>query len=174
MPGEFFFLTFGGLGISLAGFAGLIFVLDRRPNSDNAISRWRIRNIAITGLFIAQAGLLVFPIFQLSGSTSTTVRIVSAFALIAGVATARSDLKPGPAWPSEQRRRVTVALSAVAALGWAVNVLLASVGLLMLLFVVWIAAPIGTFANSILELRIDEAPDAAPSNAEPPDAASSG
>lgn len=158
MPGEFFFLTFGGLGISLAGFAGLIFVLDRRPSTDNAISRWRIRHIALTGLLIATAGLLVFPVYFLSENTDLTVRIISAFGLLVFAGSARRDLRPGPAWPDEGRRKVNIVLSFVTAGLWAACFVTGSVGMLMLAFVAWISAPIGTFANSILELKIEDAP----------------
>ncbi len=159
MPGEFFFLTFGGLGISLAGFAGLIFVLDRGPSTDNAISRWRIRHIALSGLMIATAGLLVFPFYFLSDSVADTVRLTSVFGLLSLFASARRDLRPGPAWPDEGRRKINLALAGAAAALWMACLISASVGLLMLTFVAWLSAPIKTFARSILELRIEEAPD---------------
>jgi hypothetical protein len=158
MPGEFFFLTFGGLGISLAGFAGLIFVLDRSETTDNVISRWRIRHIALTGLIIATGGLLVFPTYFLTESVENTVRLISVFGLLALVVSARRDLRPGPAWPDEGRRRVNLILAAASALIWVVALITAGVGWLMLAFVAWISAPIGTFANSILELRVEDAP----------------
>lgn len=153
MPGEFFFLTFGGLGISLAGFAGLIYVLDPRANTGNPISRWRIRHIALSGLMIATAGLLVFPVYFLSDSISLTVRLISIFGLLALAVSARRDLRPGPAWPHEGRRRVNIALAGVSVVVWLACIFTASVGLMMLTFVAWISAPIGTFANSILELE---------------------
>lgn len=158
MPGEFFFLTFGGLGISLAGFAGLIFALDRRPSADNAISRWRIRNIALSGLMIATAGLLVFPVYYLSDDVSLTVRLISVFGLFSLAVSARRDLKPGAAWPDEGRRRVNIGLAIATGGLWIFCLITGSVGLLMLAFVGWISVPIGTFANSILELRIEAAP----------------
>lgn len=158
MSGEFFFLTFGGLGISLAGFAGLIFVLDPSPNTDNAISRWRIRHIALSGLMIATAGLLVFPAYFLTESIPLTVRLISAFGLLALAVSSRRDLRLGPAWPDERRRRVNMVLALATAALWVVCMITGSVGLLMLAFVAWISAPIGTFANSILELRVEDAP----------------
>jgi len=46
VPGEFFFLTFGGLGLSLIGFTGLIYALDSRGSlHENAIALWRVRSI---------------------------------------------------------------------------------------------------------------------------------
>jgi hypothetical protein len=168
MPGEFFFLTFGGLGISLAGFAGLIYLLDPNPTTDNVISRWRIRHIALTGLMIATGGLLVFPTYFLTDDVEMTVRLISVFGLLALLISARRDLRPGAAWPDERRRKVNVFLVFVTAAIWLVALLTAEVGWLMLSFVAWISAPIGTFANSILDLRIEDVPDN-PLSSTPPD-----
>jgi hypothetical protein len=159
MPGEFFFLTFGGLGISLAGFAGLIFVLDRSESTDNAVSRWRIRHIALTGLVIASGGLLVFPTYFLTDDVGVTVRLISVFGLLNLWVSVRRDLRPGPAWPSEGRRKVNLGLIGATAAIWLVALITAHVGWLMLSFVAWISAPIGTFANSILDLRVEDAPE---------------
>ncbi len=158
MPGEFFFLAFGGLGISLAGFAGLIFVLDRRPIVDNPISRWRIRHIALTGLLISTAGLLVLPVYQLTSDVAMTVRLVSVFVIVVSVIRARIDLRPGTAWPDERRRMFNIGLAVLTLAMWIANLAVGSVAFMMLLFVVWISAPIGTFANAIQDLRIEEAP----------------
>lgn len=156
MPGEFFFLTFGGLGISIAGFAGLIFALDRRDHPNPAIVRWRIRHIASTGLSIAQVGLLVFPVFFLTDSVVWTIRWVSLVGLLFNVGFFRVDMRSGDAWPDDRRRRLVVGIGSVVMLGWAANVYLASVGLLMLLFVIWISAAIGTFMNAIAEFRPED------------------
>ena len=158
MPGEFFFLTFGGLGISLAGFVGLIFALDRRPDEANPITRWRIRNVAINGLFIAQAGLLVLPLYELTGSVEATVRIITIFALAVMVFSGVGEFRRSAAWPDESRRKGMIAFAALVAGLWLVNLVVASAGFLMLLFVGWIAGPIGTFANAILEIRVEDAP----------------
>lgn len=37
MPGEFYFIAFGGLGVSFAGFAGLISALDRGPAAQSVV-----------------------------------------------------------------------------------------------------------------------------------------
>lgn len=156
MPGEFFFLTFGGLGISLAGFAGLIFVLGESGARESPIAKWRIRHIATTGLFLAQAGLLVFPTFFLTDSVESTVRIVTAVGLMMQVRLSVPDLRPGPAWPDENRRRAVIVLAGATFVLWIANLWFASVGFLMLLFVLWLSAGIGTFMNAILELRTDD------------------
>jgi hypothetical protein len=45
MPGEFYFMAMGGLGVSLAGFAGLIAALTPEQSKDSAVARWRIGHI---------------------------------------------------------------------------------------------------------------------------------
>lgn len=155
MPGEWFFLTFGGLGISIAGFASLIFALDRRTDFNDPVVRWRIRNIASTGLSIAQAGLLTFPVFYLTDSIDATVRIVAGFSLLISLLMSRGEFKAGPAWPNERRRLVNISIGVVTAALWILDIVVASVGLLMLLFVIWLSGAIGTFMNVILELKAD-------------------
>jgi hypothetical protein len=49
-------MAMGGLGISLAGFAGLIATLDRRALSGNPIAAWRIRNIVLRGSLVTIIG----------------------------------------------------------------------------------------------------------------------
>jgi len=53
---------------------------------------------------------------------------------------------------------LNIRLAALTLALWVVNLAVGSAGLMMLLFVAWISAPIGTFANSIQDLRIEEAP----------------
>jgi hypothetical protein len=137
----------------LAGFAGLIYLLDPSQNTNSPISRWRIRHIALSGLMIATTGLLVFPVYFLTDDASLTVRLISVFGLLALAISTRRDLRPGPAWPSEGRRKINLVLAAASGALWIVSIVTASVGMLMLSFVAWISAPIGTFANSILELE---------------------
>jgi hypothetical protein len=155
MPGEFFFLTFGGLGISLAGFAGLIFVLDRRKDPDHPIARWRVMHIGSTGLSIAQTGLVVFPAFYLSDSVELTVRITSLIGLLLFSGPKFNLHRRSPAWPNERRRQVNIAIEFATAIGWIISVVIGSVGFLMLLFVVWISGGIGTFMTAITEFRLD-------------------
>ena len=115
MPGEWFFLTFGGLGISIAGFSSLIFVLDRRTDFNDPVVRWRIRHIATTGLALSQAGLITFPLYYLTDSVELTVRITAALSLVLTVFLSRGELSKGPAWPDETRRRVNLALATATA-----------------------------------------------------------
>jgi hypothetical protein len=56
VPDEFYYMAIAGLGVSLAGFGGIIAALDRRPAAQSPIAAWRIRNIAFTGFTLTFAG----------------------------------------------------------------------------------------------------------------------
>lgn len=56
MPGEFFFMALGGLGVSLAGFVGIITALDRSGDARSVIAMWRLRNIVWAGFTLTIIG----------------------------------------------------------------------------------------------------------------------
>ena len=152
MTDEFFWLTFGGLGVSLAGFAGLIHALDRSSDAGSPVTKWRINNIVAGGLTIALSGLLVWPVFRMSGDIEFTMRFVSGFLVVFSLMQMPSQFRPGPAWQSESQRRVVLGISLVLVALMASNVFFASVGFLELLFVLAVAGPMGTFANAVRDL----------------------
>lgn len=153
MPDQFFFLTFGGLGVSLAGFAGLIHALDRSDDADNAQTKWRIRNIVIAGFTVAMAGLLTWPVFGFTQDVSVTVRVVSGFFVVGFVRVLVVDARPGPAWPHESRRKVFMGIGLVLFVLAFVNVFAASTALLELVFFLAIGGPIGTFIRAVGDLH---------------------
>ncbi|HEY5889224.1 MAG TPA: hypothetical protein VIW94_00800 [Acidimicrobiia bacterium] len=108
--------------------------LDRRPIIDNPISHLRIKHIALSGLLISTAGLLVLPIYQLTSNVEMTVRLVTVFAIVVSVIRARSDLRPGPAWPDERRRMFNVGMAALTLALWVANLAVGSATFMMLLF----------------------------------------
>lgn len=152
MTDEFFFITFGGLGVSLAGFAGLLHAFN--PDAgDDPITRWRIRNIVQGGFLVAFSGLLVWPVFRLTEDVALTVRIVSGFMAIVSIGLLIAESKPGPEWPSERRRHVyrLIASAQIGLVG--LSALLGSVGFLELMFWIVVGAPVGTFMNFVLDLH---------------------
>ncbi len=152
MTDEFFWLTFAGLGVSLAGFAGLIHALDRSTDADSPITKWRINNIVAGGFTIALSGLLVWPVFRISKDVEFTVSFVSGFLVVFSLMQMPSQFRSGPAWQSEYQRRIVLGLALVLAALFASNVFIASVGFLELLFVLAVAGPMGTFANAVKDL----------------------
>ncbi len=153
MTDEFFWLAFAGLGVSLAGFAGLIHAFDRREDAHHPITKWRVRNIVAGGFGIALSGLLVWPVFRLTEDVELTVRITSAFLLLQFLPQMRSVFRPGPEWPDESQRRVVLGSSILMSLLVISNVVIGSVGFLELLFFLAVAGPIGIFIRAIGDLH---------------------
>ena len=161
MTDEFFFITFGGLGVSLAGFAGLIHALDRSEDADDPITKWRIRSIVLAGFSVALSGLVVWPLFRLTEDVTLTVRLASAVLFLMYLQMSVRTLRPGPEWPDHNLWRINLALASLTLAATLVNALIASVGFLELLFVVAVAQPMGTFIRAIHDLhRVNAEADA--------------
>ena len=159
MSDQGFFLALSGLGVSLAGFAGLIHALDRSSDADDPVSKWRIRNVVSDGFGIALAGILVWPVYTITNDEDLTVRIVSAFMLIYFLRQSIVELQPGPAWPSEKRRRIVLVVRVAILVLLGVGVVLASVGYLQLMFFIYVIGPTGTFIRAVGDLRHSKEPD---------------
>ncbi|HEX6221299.1 MAG TPA: hypothetical protein VF115_09410 [Acidimicrobiia bacterium] len=164
MPGEFYFMALGGLGVSLAGFAGLIAALDQRPEADSPIATWRIRNIVISGFTLTVAGFGVIAVHAVTGGNVTlTVRITSVFLAI-GVALRMSvEMRPGPAWPSPLGRRFAVATGFLYVVGYLISAIRGGVGFLQLMLVFQLLDPLSIFFNTARDVasgRITEPEDA--------------
>jgi hypothetical protein len=152
VPGEFYFMALGGLGVSLAGFAGLIAALDRRAERFDAVQRWRIRNIVMGGFTVTLLGFGTIALFLATDSVQLTTRISSL--LLAGSLALRHvrAITRGPEWPNDRRRLF------YATVGWIVialcvtNVLLASVGFLAVLTLLALNEPMGIFINAVGEV----------------------
>jgi hypothetical protein len=67
-------MAIGGLGVSIAGFAGLIATLDRRPEARNPIG-WRIPNIVIRGFHVTFSGFTTVAIYTITADVGMAVRI---------------------------------------------------------------------------------------------------
>lgn len=96
-------MALGGLGVSLAGFAGLIAALDRRAEFD-AIQRWRLSNIVIGGFTVTLFGFGTIAVFLITDDVQLTARVSSLFLGVALSMRHIGAIRPGAAWPSEQRR----------------------------------------------------------------------
>lgn len=71
MPGEFFFMSMGGLGLSLAGFAGLIAALTPSEAAVSAVTKWRITHIVVWGLQLTFIGFGVVAVNAIVEDAST-------------------------------------------------------------------------------------------------------
>src|SRR5688572_28585962 len=99
MPGEYFFMAMGGLGVSLAGFAGLIAALTPDQLEGSAVARWRISHIVVWRLHLTFLGFGVVAIFAVVGSASTTARLASGLAAVLLAVREGLSTRRGPAWP---------------------------------------------------------------------------
>jgi hypothetical protein len=149
MPGEFFFMAIGGLGVSLAGFAGLIAALSPKQQRDSAIARWRIGRVVAWGLHVTLLGFGIVAIFALLEDATQTARAASGLAaLLLSIRSWRSS-RPGPAWPEENQRRATIALWSFEVLFVLGNVVVGSVGYLHVIMLLFLAEPAAVFVAAI-------------------------
>jgi len=100
------FMALAGVGISLAGFAGVIAALGRRPGEHAAILAYRITNIVNLGLTRALAAFGTLVAYTMAdGDLAIAVRVGTVLVLVPYLRGFR-ELRPGPAWPNERQRRV--------------------------------------------------------------------
>lgn len=146
-------MAIGGLGISLAGFAGLIAAFDRGPKARTPTSSWRIRNIVAGGFLITFSGFSVIATHSLTGGdVDLTISIVGS--LLAALLLARGyvSTRPGPEWPSSRGRFIAMAFISVDVAIYLVAALTAELGLLQLGFLIQLSDPVSIFFNTVREV----------------------
>ena len=105
MPGEFYFMAVGGLGVTLAGFAGLIAALEGRTGvRQSAIDGWRIRHVVYQGFGVTFVAFATVALYTVTQDVARTVQLGTVAAVLTVAANWRS-LLPGPAWPDDRRRK---------------------------------------------------------------------
>lgn len=153
MEAEFYFMALGGLGVSLAGFAGLIAALDRGPERHAPVATWRIRNIVIIGFSVTVIGFGTVALYTVTGKNlALTAQLASVGFILVGLWWLRFEARRGPAWASEGSRRIgqvlTVALMAAAL----ANVVLGRIGLLQFLLLWQLMNAASIFVNTVRDL----------------------
>lgn len=147
-------MALGGLGVSLAGFAGLISALDRRPEGHTTITRWRIRNIVVGGFAATFIGFGIIAAYTVTRDEALTARVASlvitAFVIVRGY----SEDRPGPAWPDERQRRYAIAGDGAFALVALGNVIVGSVGYLAFLMLGLLVAPVTSFVFAVRDIDL--------------------
>jgi hypothetical protein len=98
----FFFLSLAGLGMSVAGLAGLVSAFRRGDRWDRT-ELWRLRNIARLSFLVVFLALIVYPIYSFVGDEVATIRLASgtiAGVYIIEIVLARRDRLnwPGRSW----------------------------------------------------------------------------
>jgi hypothetical protein len=155
VTGEFYFMALGGLGLSLAGFAGIISAVDR--DAHTAVSAWRIRNIVIGGFALMLAGPATVALYYATGGNSDlTIRVASVLLALVNLRSVVREHRKGPEWPSEQGRRISLGISAAVMAAELGNAVVGSLGLLQFLFLIHLAGSASIFVNSVREVARGE------------------
>ncbi len=149
MEGEGFFTTVAFVGLSIAGFGGLLAALDPRPWHDTPTASWRVKTVVSFGLRVTVVALGTVAVFTLSGDQSLTIRVGTAALFLVVGQVAWSAGRPGPAWDDEAQRRTWYRFNAVHLAAMLPNLFLASTGYLQLLFVWSLGLPFSIFLRTV-------------------------
>ena len=146
------YLTFGGIGVSLAGFASLL--LSLAPSDTNPrLLAWRIRYIVTGGFVIAFASFAVVAFAEMSDNPATVVRLSIIGLSVASLLqswTYRTLDDPDVFRHSWEKRAWVVGN----ALSWAIlvaNLIMGSPTLMLATWVLLVAAPMTIFINVLAE-----------------------
>lgn len=167
MPGESYFMAFGGLGLSLAGFAGLIAALNP-TGATVAVTAYRIRVIVVLGFSLTFVGFGVVALYSITDAAlEVTVRAGTLLMLIPFLRGLAIDTRPGPVWASEGERHGTMAILVMMVAVTLGNLVVASVGYLQLLMLLGLIGPVTIFYNTIRDATGGTTATAAPDQAHP-------
>jgi hypothetical protein len=155
MPGEFYFMSMGGLGMSLAGFGGLVAALTPKKAAASPVTKWRITHIVIWGLQLTVIGFGVIAVYSIVEDAAVTARIVSGGAVLVHLLRLREAMNPGPAYRNDRERKQALWVTVFAIVFLSGNVVLGRVGYLHVIMLVMFAGPAGIFAAGIKEVFDD-------------------
>lgn len=159
-------MAMGGLGVSLAGFAGLISANDRTAISGSPVAIYRISGIVFLSFAVTFAGFGIIVAYEVTGhDLPLTIRIgtvLLALPYLRGFLQAR----PGPSWPNERQRWMTIASLVVLTTATLANAMFANFGYLEVLMLAGLLGPVTIFYNTIRDATRPAAAQAAPT-AEP-------
>lgn len=143
-------MAIGGLGVSLAGFVGIITALDRREEARSVISMWRVRNIVQAGFALTLIGFGTVAIYSATANdVELTIRIASVFVVLINWLRLAREFRQGPEWPNESGRRRAVGIEVIGIVGFVVSALVADVGLFQLLLIYQLGFPLSIFFFTI-------------------------
>jgi hypothetical protein len=140
----FFFLSIAGLGVSVAGFSGLVIALRRGDGAWTRLELWRLRAIPRLSFVVVFLALAPFPLFALTGDEAVVIRIASGLIVLAHlyeIIAPRFEMEnwPGRSW------LITLAVNSAAALLSVVNLFAAQTGLLEIALLAQLVHPVDLF-----------------------------
>jgi hypothetical protein len=151
MPGEFYYMAIGGLGVTLAGFAGLIAALESREGERHSpIAVWRIRNVVYRGFSVTFIAFATVALYGLTQNLNLTIQLATVGTVLSIAADWRSML-PGPEWPDDRRRKVAIVVRTAVGVAMLANVFLVNGGLLELFMLIVLTGPASTFILAIAD-----------------------
>lgn len=151
MPGEFYFMALAGLGMSLAGFAGLIATLGNRQAGWEVVG-WRIQNIVVGGLIITFSGFGVVAIYGVTeGDLALTLRLSSLLIASAHAAHVWFAVRPASPWVRGSRLSAIIP-GGIVVLALLANGVVADLGLLQILMLAMVVAPASIFVTTIRDV----------------------
>ena len=150
MTDQFYFLTLAGLGLSVAGFAGLITAL-RGDGRWSRADLWRLRNIIGTSLMFVFVALLPVPIFRAVGDERLTISIMSAVVALIFTNGVIRAFREDPEWPGYARQAAIILVPQVALMLF--NVFLGSIALLMFGLLSVLLYPVQLFIRVIRDFQ---------------------
>ena len=152
MPGQAFLFATAGLGVTIAGFAGLITALDTGPNRHRAVQAYRVRNIVLDGFGLTLASLGAIAVYAFTdGNVAVAVRFATLLLILTWVRVISPANLSGPAWDGFDRRTLlgvvipVVSLIVIAA----VSLIPASPGFLQVLIVFSLGGPFTVFYRTV-------------------------
>ncbi len=149
----------GGLGVSLAGFAGLISALDRRPLAHSPIAAYRITSIVFLGFALTLAGFGTVAAYTITGENLALTVRVGTILLVIPYIRGYLQARPGPAWPRERERWTIIAGLTVLTVVTLGNLIVASLGYLEFLMLAALIGPVQIFYNTVREAaRLENGP----------------
>jgi len=162
-------MALGGLGVSLAGFAGIISALERRPAPASAVTQWRVRNIALAGFTLTITGFGVIAVHAATGGdVPLTVRIGSGFLIVANALRIYSEMRPGPSWPGDDGRRRAIVIELALIAGFVFTTITARHGILQLLLIGQLGFPLSVFLFTVEDATRGEPAPVEPQTGCPP------
>ena len=156
MPGEFYFMAVGGLGVTLAGFAGLIAALQGREGGHSPVAGWRIRNVVYEGFSVTVVGFATVALYSITQDLTLAVRLATVALGLTRVARWR-EMRPSAAWRDERQRLSAIVLQVAFTAAVLVNIALASPGYLQLLLLLSLSVPAGIFARAVRDVTRGDA-----------------
>jgi hypothetical protein len=147
---QFYFLTLAGLGLSVAGFAGLVTAL-RGDGRWSRVDLWRLRNIIGTSLMFVFVALLPTPIFRAVGDERLTISIMSAVVALIFTNGVIRGFHEDREWPGYARQAAVILVPQVALMLF--NVFLGSIALLMFGLLSVLLYPVQLFIRVIRDFQ---------------------